>query len=234
MAGDILHHRDKSAAVSPVALELLQLARQRNCFGILLRVHQQPDQVRHFLLAGRILLKELPDQRLRVAQAIGGQQRLDVGLTHFQARVLRLGQRFQDKDRGPDLALRDQALAVAQSNLGVGGVFGVGAFKPLRGVGAGSFRHLCQLEEGGSRACFVSSLRAEFAQAQKVSFRGLQRHQALQHHQAVLLTSILAQVFKSALVGLEREFPIRGLEDLPEVDSLDAGRGRCTGPASCR
>ena len=56
LAHHILHHRDKSAAVSPIVLELLQLARQRNCLGILLRIHQQSDQVCHFLLAGRICL----------------------------------------------------------------------------------------------------------------------------------------------------------------------------------
>ena len=40
MLGDhILHHRDKSAAVSPIVLELFQLARQRNCLRILLRIH---------------------------------------------------------------------------------------------------------------------------------------------------------------------------------------------------
>ena len=118
MLGDyVLQHRDKSAAVSPVALELLQLARQGDGFRILLRVDQQSDQVSDFLLAGRILLKELPDQRFRVGQAIRRQERLHVGLTRFQARVLRLGQWFQHEYGGPYLALRDQALAVAQSNL---------------------------------------------------------------------------------------------------------------------
>ena len=100
-----------------IALKLFQLARQRDGLGILLRVDQQSDQVSDFLLAGRILLKELPDQRLGIGQAIRGEQCLHVGLTHFQGRVLRLGQRLQNKDRGPDLALRDQALAVTQSNL---------------------------------------------------------------------------------------------------------------------
>ena len=103
-------------------------------------------------------MKEFPDQRLRIAQAIGGQQRLHVGLARFQASVLHLGQGFQDKNRRPDLALGYQALAIAQRNLGIGGLLGVGAFKPLRGVGAGGFRHLCQLEEGGRRACLVASL----------------------------------------------------------------------------
>ena len=46
------------------------------------------------------------------------------------------------------------------------------------------------------------------------------------HRQAILLTSVLGQLFKSALVSFEREFPVRGLEDLPEVDFLDAGGSR--------
>ena len=119
MLGDyILQHHDESAALALAALKLLQLARQRNCFRILLRVDQQTDQVGDLLLAGRVLLKKLPDQGLGVSQPIRGHERLHVGLAHFQACVLRLGQRFQHKYGGPDLALGDQAFAVAQGNLG--------------------------------------------------------------------------------------------------------------------
>ena len=90
------------------------------------------------------------------------------------------------------------------------GVLGVGAFEPLGGVGAGGFRDLCQPEEGRRCTGFVSGLRTEFTQPQDVSFHGLERHHTLQHDQAILLTSVLAQVFKRALVSLDREFPVRG------------------------
>src|SRR5437773_9923134 len=59
-ADDVLHHRDKGAAISPAALELLQLARQRYRFGILLGIHQQPNEIRKLLQPCWILLEELP------------------------------------------------------------------------------------------------------------------------------------------------------------------------------
>jgi hypothetical protein len=39
LGDDILHHRDESAAVSTIALEVLQLSGQGNGLGILLRVY---------------------------------------------------------------------------------------------------------------------------------------------------------------------------------------------------
>ena len=68
LADDFLHHGNESAPFSPAALELFQLACQRHRFGILLRLHQQPDQVRDLLQTRRMLLKKLPNQRLRIAQ----------------------------------------------------------------------------------------------------------------------------------------------------------------------
>ena len=103
-----------------------------------------PDQISDILLAGWILLKQLPYQRFGVSEAIRGEQRLHVGLAGFERCILNLSQRLQNKDSGSHLALCDQALAITQCDAAVRRIFGVGPLKPLRGVGAGSFRHLCE------------------------------------------------------------------------------------------
>src|SRR5207245_6588970 len=68
----LLHARNECAAVAFAALELFQLACQRNRFGVLPSIQEKPDQICDFLHPGGIELEHLPDQRLGLTQPVGG------------------------------------------------------------------------------------------------------------------------------------------------------------------
>ena len=82
----ILNDRDELPPLAPPPLKLLQLAGQRHRRLILLRIQQVPNQRDHLLHPRRILLKQLPHQRLRFGKAARGQQCIGVGLAQLRRR----------------------------------------------------------------------------------------------------------------------------------------------------
>ena len=78
-----LHGRNERSPFPVLALESFQFPRQCHRFGIQLAVDHLSDQRHHLIDARRILLEQLPDQRLAVQAPIRGVERLRIQIAQF-------------------------------------------------------------------------------------------------------------------------------------------------------
>ncbi len=121
MSGDdFLHEGEKGAAVTFAALVLLQLSRQGNSVSILIGIDQQANEFGDVLGSRGIFFEQLPDDRLGVAEAIGCEQGFAVGIANILRSRTGVDQGFEHEDRGANLTLLHQTLAVGQGDLRVG------------------------------------------------------------------------------------------------------------------
>ncbi len=177
---DVFHDGDELPAFPAPPLELFQLARQRYRLIILLTIEQAANQRNYLLHPRRILLKQLPHQRLGFGVAACRHQRVGIGFAQPDRHLPRIHLRFENEDGRSRLPLRQQSLAVGQSDALIRSVFLISALVPLRRVAAIGRGQLRDLLERQRRRPPVSQLRCQFRHTLQVGLGRFQRHNAIQ------------------------------------------------------
>src|SRR5580692_11007180 len=217
---DVFHDGNELPAFSAAALELFQLARQRYRLVVLLAIQQTSNQRNHLLYPARILLKQLPHQRLGFGVTACRHQRVGIGFAQPHRHLPGVHLRFKNEDGRSRLPLQQQSLAVGQSDALIRSIFLVSAFVPLRRVaalGRGQLRHLLKRQRRGPA---VAALRRQFGYALQVGPVRFQGHDAVQNLRSFLLFAEFHHIRQRRFVGADRELFIGAFQQLAKAEFL--------------
>ena len=202
---NFLHLGDEGAPLASPALELFQFAGERDRFSVQLRVDHRADQIKNLLDADRMLLKQVPHDGFSIHQPVGRQQGGGVSVAHVLRSTSGLHDRLENKDGSSHLSLSNQALPVGQNDGGIGGIFCISTLIPLCGIRAFGSTQFRDPGKSSCRALVISHFRAQLAQAQQVLVGRVQLNDAFENGERLRLASLLRQLGKGRLVGLQRQ-----------------------------